>query len=89
LIYHSGKDKCIVGIAKIVKSAYADIDPQKKGEWVQVDIKPLNGFSIPVTLKNIKSKNQFKDLLLIKQSRLSVMPVNSVHFRALAKLGKN
>jgi predicted RNA-binding protein with PUA-like domain len=88
LIYHSGDDKAVVGLAKVVKAAYRDLDPEDpKTEWVQIDIAPIEAFKTPVPLKDIKDTKVLNDLMLIKQSRLSVMPVSPLHFKTLLKMG--
>jgi predicted RNA-binding protein with PUA-like domain len=88
LIYHSGDDKCVVGIAKVIKSAYPDPDPEKSGDWVQIDLAPVEPFHRSIPLKEIKATPALADLLLIKQSRLSCMPVTAKQFETLVKLGK-
>ena len=87
LIYHSGDDKAVVGIAKIVKEAYPDIDPEG-GDWVQVDLVPVEALANRVELKTIKSTKELLDMPLIKQSRLSVMPITATHFKKILQLGK-
>jgi predicted RNA-binding protein with PUA-like domain len=87
LIYHSNEGKAVVGIAKVVKEAYPDVDPETPGEWVQIDIAPVEKLEHPVTLEDIKKNPKFKDILLVKQSRLSVMPVSKAHFDLIVKLG--
>lgn len=86
LIYHSGDDKAVVGVSRIVKEAYPDIDPEG-GDWVQVDLEPTEAFVTPVPLKTIKAEKSLADLPLIKQSRLSVMPISAAHYQKLRKLG--
>ena len=88
LIYHSGEEKAVVGIAKVTRSGYPDPDSQKPGDWVQVDLVPVEGFRRPVPLAEIKSRDELKDLLLIKQSRLSVMPIPAKAFQTLLNLGR-
>lgn len=88
LIYHSGDDKCVVGIAKVVKAAYPDPDPKKPGEWVQIDLAPVEKLSRPISLKEIKTTPALSDLPLIKQSRLSCMPIPAKSFEALVKMGR-
>jgi predicted RNA-binding protein with PUA-like domain len=88
LIYHSGDDKAVVGIAKVSKGAYPDLDPKKPGEWVQVDIEPVKSIGAPVTLKTIKSESKLKTIPLIRLSRLSVMPIEKTHFDKIVELGK-
>src|SRR5687768_6374766 len=53
LIYHSGDERSVVGIAQIIREAYPDPDPKKKGDWVQVDLKPVQGLKVPVSLSQI------------------------------------
>src|SRR5690349_12116881 len=50
LIYHSGDERAVVGIAKVTRTAYPDPDPKKPGEWVQIDIVPLESLEQPVSL---------------------------------------
>jgi predicted RNA-binding protein with PUA-like domain len=90
LYYHSNEGKAVVGIAKVVKEAYPDIATadENQGEWVQVDLAPVEKFSTPVTLEDIKKSAKLKDILLIKQSRLSVMPVSKPHFELIEKMGQ-
>lgn len=86
LIYHSGDERAVVGVAEVIREAYPDLDPEG-GDWVQVDLKALNPLPRPVPLKEIKATSPLKDLPLIRQSRLSVMPVTAEHFQTLLKLG--
>jgi len=88
LIYHSGDERAVVGISRVKKAAYPDPDPKKKGDWVQVDIEPVKPFKSQVTLSAIKSTTSLKNLPLIKQSRLSVMPITESHFNALVALSE-
>lgn len=87
LIYHSQTDKAVVGIAEIVKEHYPDPDPEHPGAWVQVDLRFKAKFKAPVTLERIKTTKDLQKLPLIKQSRLSVMPVSEREFKLLVKLG--
>ena len=89
LIYHSGDDKAVVGIAKVAKTAYEDVDPAAPGEWVQVDLVPVEALARSVELKEIKSTPKLVGIPLIKQSRLSVMPVTHAHFETILKLGSD
>jgi predicted RNA-binding protein with PUA-like domain len=89
IIYHSGDDKCVVGIAKVIKAAYPDLDPEKPGDWVQIDLAPVEEFNRTISLKEIKATPALADMLLIKQSRLSCMPISAKHFETLVKLGKD
>ncbi|MBI2810660.1 MAG: EVE domain-containing protein [Candidatus Melainabacteria bacterium] len=87
LIYHSGDERAVVGVAKITRGAYPDPDPKKPGDWVQIEIQFHSLFLKPVLLKEIKECAGLKDLLLLKQSRLSVMPVSAQNFKTLCKMG--
>ncbi len=86
LIYHSNDDRAVVGIAEIVREAYPDVDAEG-GDWSQVDVRYLKHFVSPVTLAAIKVHPKLQDILLVKQSRLSTMPVTKPHFDLLCKLG--
>lgn len=86
LFYHSGSGKCVVGIAEVAKGAYPDPtgdDPQ----WVAVDLKPSKPLKHDVTLEEIKSNAKLKDMLLVRQSRLSVMPLTKEEFETIVALG--
>jgi predicted RNA-binding protein with PUA-like domain len=83
--YHSGEGKEIVGIAEVVKPAYLD-PTDKAGKAVTVDIKAVQPVTQPVTLAAIKADPKFKDFKLVRQSRLSVVPVSDEHWKLLLKM---
>ena len=83
--YHSNEGLEIVGVVEIVKEAYPD-PGDKEGRFVQVDVKPLHPVKTPVTLKAIKAEKALADLKLVRQSRLSVVPVTPEEWRHLAKM---
>jgi predicted RNA-binding protein with PUA-like domain len=83
--YHSGEGKEIVGIAEVVKPAYPD-PTDKTGKAVTVDIKAVQPVGQPVTLAAIKADPKFKDFKLVRQSRLSVVPVSGEHWKLLMKM---
>ena len=88
LFYHSGKDKAVVGLAEVVKSAYKDPtadDPQ----WVAVDLKPLKPFATPVLLAAIRYDKRLSQLPLIRQSQLSVMPLTKDEFDVIVTMGNS
>jgi predicted RNA-binding protein with PUA-like domain len=88
LIYHSGDAKAVVGVARVVREAYPDPDPETPGvEWVQIDIAHETPFTRAVPLAEIKATKALEGLLLIKQSRLSCMPISKEHFDLFLKLG--
>ena len=87
LYYHSNEGKEIVGIARVVRESHPDAtadDPK----WLAVDLEPVLPFVEPVGLAAIKSDARLEGLALIRQSRLSVMPVSRAHFDHLLELGK-
>ena len=87
LFYHSVVGKEIVGIAEVTREAYPD--PTTDDErWVVVDLKPIKPFKVPVTLEEIKAHKELSEIALIKQARLSVMPITKKEFQILLKLGK-
>src|SRR5581483_10905636 len=84
--YHTGKEKQVVGIVEIIKESYSDpTDPT--GIFVVVDTKALMPFKTPVTLAQVKADKLFKDMALVKYSRLSVQPVTDEDWNAICKLG--
>lgn len=87
LYYHSVIGKEVVGIATVARSAYPDTTA-KEGDWSAVDLTPLRPLRKPVTLETIKGDPRFRDLPLLRQSRLSVQPLTKTEFRDLVALGK-
>ena len=85
--YHSNIGKEIVGIVEIIKEAYID-KTDKSGRFVAVTVKFIKKLSNPVSLEIIKKNKQLSHLSLIKQSRLSVMPIDSTSWKILNKMGK-
>ena len=85
--YHSNIGKEIVGIVEVIKEHYTDKTDQS-GRFVAVTVKFLDKFKKPVTLEEIKKNKQLSHLSLIKQSRLSVMPVDSKSWKILNKMSK-
>lgn len=83
--YHSGEGKEIVGVAEIVKTAYPD-PTDKAGKAVTVDIKAVEPVKQPVTLAAIKADPKFKEFRLVRESRLSVVPVSDEHWKLLTKM---
>lgn len=87
LIYHSGKQKSVVGIAEVIREGYPDVDPDAPGEWTQIDLQAVRPLPHAIPLSAIKQNPALQSLLLIKQARLSVMPVSNAHYQALLKMG--
>ena len=85
--YHSNIGKEIVGIVEVIKEHYLDKTDQS-GRFVAVTVKFLKKLRKPVTLEEIKKNKQLSRLSLIKQSRLSVMPVDSKSWKILNNMGK-
>ena len=84
--YHSNIGKEIVGIVEVIKTAFMDpTDKEKK--FVAVQVKFRKAFKNSVSLENIKKNNNLKDLALIKQSRLSVMPIDTKSWKIILKMG--
>lgn len=86
LFYHSGPSKCIVGLAQVRRAAYPDpTDADHKG-WVAVDLVPVKPLPRPIPLAVIKQDPAFQTLALVRQSRLSVMPVTPAQWQRLTEL---
>lgn len=86
LFYHSGEEKAVVGIAKVVRPAYPDATAEE-GDWSTVDLAADKPLPRPVTLREIKSNSRLKGIPLIRQSRLSVMPLAEPEFREIVNMG--
>lgn len=87
LFYHSVNEKQVVGLARVKKEFYPDPTIDDKS-WVAVDLEPVKTLKTPVSLKLIKQDPSLKDIPLIRQSRLSVMPLKAVEFHRILELGK-
>ena len=85
--YHSNIGKEIVGIVEVIKEHYLDKTDQS-GRFIAVTVKFLKKLDKPVTLEKIKKSKELSHLSLIKQSRLSVMPVDSKSWKILNKMSK-
>ena len=85
--YHSNIGKEIVGIVKVVKSAFTDPTDKTK-RFVAVQVRFEKKLKNPVSLENIRKTKELKDLLLIKQSRLSVMPIDTKHWKIILNMSK-
>ena len=86
--YHSNIGKEIVGIVEVIKEAYMDKTDKTK-RFVAVTVKFLKKLDKPIALENIKKNKELSHLSLIKQSRLSVMPIDSKSWKILNKMSKN
>ncbi len=87
LFYHSVKGKEVKGIAKIIREHYPD-PTTDDDRWVVVDLKPVKPLNQPVALEDIKQNSQLQEISLIKQSRLSVIPLTITEFKTILKMGK-
>jgi len=85
--YHSNIGKEIVGIVEVIKESYIDKTDQS-GRFVAVTVKFISKLQRPITLENIKKIKELSHLSLIKQSRLSVMPIDLKSWKILNKMGK-
>lgn len=86
LWYHSNEGKNVVGIAKVVKEAYQDPTTDDKN-WVVVDLVPVQALDKPVSLEQIKAEESLKDISLVRQGRLSVMPLKATEFDKILEMG--
>lgn len=86
LFYHSGKGKCVVGIAEVAKAAYPDPTTREDG-WVAVDLKPVKPLREAVPLASIRYHAELAKLPLIRQSQLSVMPLTKEEFEVIVAMG--
>ncbi len=85
LFYHSNIGKSVVGVAKVIRPAY--VEDTDEGEWSVVDIAPVKALKAPVTLDAMREHPMLKDMVIWKQSRLSVIPVTQPEFDAIVLAG--
>ena len=85
-IYHTGEEKRIVGIAEVAKDSYPD--PSDKA-WLAVDLKPVAELKRAVPLEEIKKNESLKHTALVRQGRLSVVPLTPAEARCVLKLGQS
>ncbi len=88
LFYHSVSEKQVVGIAKVVAEHYPD-PTTDDDRWVVVDLVPVQAFKKPVTLAEVKADPRLENVALVKQARLSVMPLKPEEFDAIVELGNS
>ncbi len=86
LFYHSNEGKHVVGIAKVVKEFYQDPTTDDTN-WVVVDLVPVEALNKPVTLAQVKAEESLQDISLIRQGRLSVMPLKATEFDKILEMG--
>ena len=87
LFYHSNEGLEVLGIAKVIKEAYQD-PTTNDHRWVVVDLQSLETLKKPVSLNEIKKDKRLKNIALVKQSRLSVMPLTKEEFEVIVAKGR-
>ena len=85
--YHTGAEKKVVGIAEVSKEFFPD-STATEGDWSAVEIKPVKALKKGVTLEEIKANEKLKNMALIRQGRLSVLPLTKEEFDEIVRLGK-
>lgn len=85
LFYHSGGEKAVAGLAEVSRDEFPDPTDEK---WVAVEIKPIEKVAKPVTLGDIKAHPELANIALIKQSRLSVVPLTKDEFETIVKMSE-
>jgi predicted RNA-binding protein with PUA-like domain len=84
--YHSGEEKSVVGIVKVVKEAHPD-STDGTGQWECVDVAAVRDLARPVTLTAIKAEPSLKSMVLVRNSRLSVQPVTAAEWKRICAMG--
>ena len=85
--YASVTTKAVLGLAEVTKTAFPDATAEEEG-WVAVELKAVSALPKPVTLGQIKTEPSLKDIALLRQSRLSVMPLSAAEFKKITALGR-
>ncbi|WP_131538171.1 EVE domain-containing protein [Pedobacter nototheniae] len=86
LFYHSNEGKNVVGVAKVVREFYQD-PTTEDANWVVVDLSPVESLKNPVSLEQIKAEESLQDISLVRQGRLSVMPLKAEEFDKILEMG--
>ncbi len=86
LFYHSVNEKQVMGIARVVQEYYQD-PTTDDNRWVVVDLVPEKAFNNPVSLSQIKTDDRLENIALVRQARLSVMPLRAEEFDTIVELG--
>ena len=84
LIYHTGNEKAVIGVAEVVRGAQSGISHEKSAD---VDVKIIQRLKRPVTLAELRMEKEFEEFDLVRNSRLSVMPVNKQRWNLILKKG--
>jgi predicted RNA-binding protein with PUA-like domain len=87
LFYHSVSEKAVVGLAEVSREAFADATGEE-GKWIAIEIKAVRKFEKPVSLDEIKQNADLQNIALIKQSRLSVIPLSETEFEIILNLAR-
>jgi predicted RNA-binding protein with PUA-like domain len=87
LIYHSGSNKSAVGLAKVLKAAYPEPGADEP-RWLAVDVEAVRALERPVARAEMKQDPKLADMALLKQSRLSVVPLSKAEFDAILRIAK-
>lgn len=87
LFYHSRSEKAVVGIAEVSGEAFQD-ETDETGKWVAVKIKPVKKLGTTISLEQIKAVEILQNIALLKQSRLSVLPLSEREFEVILSLEK-
>ncbi len=87
LFYHSGDERSVVGVARVRGESYPDPGGREEG-WLAVDLEAVKPFARPVALAEIKAEAALAQIPLVRQSRLSVMPLPATAFQRILALGK-
>ena len=88
MFYHSVVGKEVVGIAKVTKEAYAD-PTAEEGDWSCVDLAPVKALPSPVSLDAIKANDKLQEILLVRNSRISVSPLTAEEFQEIERMAKD
>jgi predicted RNA-binding protein with PUA-like domain len=86
LFYHSGDEKAVVGFASVSKPAFRD-PTSDDDAWLAVELKAGKKLNIPVTLPDIKAQPKLENILLVRNGRISVMPLTKAEFDQIVKMG--
>ena len=87
LFYHSQKEKAVVGIVEVCALAHPDSTTDDE-RWECVDIRAVRSFDVPVTLEQIKADERLREMVLVKNSRLSVQPVSDTEWGVVCAMGQ-
>jgi predicted RNA-binding protein with PUA-like domain len=85
LFYESVTTKAVVGVAEVTKEAFPDATAEE-GDWSAVELKAMRSLSCPVTLEQIKAEKSLASIMLVRQGRLSVMPLKPAEFETILRL---